>query len=301
MAAASKTNLLTDVVTHEVSLVDRGAVRRKFAFRKNEGRMDDILKACLQAPLEHEDAVDAILEKRGVDKKAGAAIKGAIKLLSAFKEDLQETHRDALQTLLSAISEAGPEEENDDEEGGTKKAAKSEEPVQETLEKADMQTLPAEIQAQFAEVRKAQERASAEAASLRKELDERKEQEHLRRCVEKASSQYADLGPAKVLGPVIQKLEKAGLFSEVESVLRGANARAKMGGTSSLFKEAGTSEDWGQSDGDNADARLQKAAVDISKTENVPMIVAHAKACQANPDLYEQYKKEQALSAQRGR
>jgi hypothetical protein len=297
MADNAKTHQLSDVVTNEVSLVDRGAVRRKFAMRKKEGSMmDEILKACLETTLENEAEIDAKLEKRGVDKKAGAAIKGAIKLLSAFKGDLQDSHLLALRTLLEEMAQ----DEQDEEDGETPAPAKKNDKGDAPVEKADMM-LPDAIKAQFEAVRKAQEKAAAEATELRKELEQRKDQDHLRQCVEKAATQYADLGPARVLGPVIQKLEKAGLFKEVEGVLRGANERARMGGTQSLLKEQGTSRGWGDSDADSADARLQKAAVEIAKSDNVPLIVAHAKACEKNPELYQQYQRETALRAREGR
>jgi len=303
--ARAKTNLLTDVTTHEVSLVDRGAVKRRFAFRKHEDdpMYDEIIKACLETPLEDEAALDAQLEKRGVDKKAGAAIKGAIRLLTAFQDSLQDSHRDALKRLSAAPSADDDEDEDENGKKPSKKAADSEEettPVTAKKDDAPM-AMPPEIQAQFEMVRKAQEADRAEAVALRKELEERKDAEHLRECIAKAATQYRHLGPEKVVGAALHKLEKAGLAKDIEAVLRGANERAKLGGTEKLLKEEGTERGWADSDADTADARIQKAAVEVAKARNLPIWTAKELVCRENPALYEAYNNEQAQRAREGK
>lgn len=296
--AGAKTNLLTDVTTREVSIVDRGAVRRKFLFRKNEEQpmYEEIIKACIETPLENEDAIDASLEKRGVEKKTGAAIKAAIRVLSAFKDNLQDSHKAALRSLMD---EASDDDDDADEDAKTTKKKADTQP--EDVKKDESVAMTPEVKAQFESVRKAQEAASAEAVALRKKLDEYDNKEHLRRCVEKAEKDFRHLGPAKVVGGVLQKLEKAGLAEEIEAVLRGANERARLGGTEKLLKEQGSDHGWGDADDDTADARLQKAAVAIAKADNVPLMVAHAKACEAHPELYAQYQREMAHGAKEGR
>ncbi len=99
----TKINKLTELDTLGVSLVKRGANRKRFALAKAEEPMDEIeiLKAVLEDDTEFENAeqVAEAIEKAQLSAKAQSAVKGALRLLNAFKDELPEDTLDMLATM----------------------------------------------------------------------------------------------------------------------------------------------------------------------------------------------------------
>lgn len=300
---AKATHALLDVQTDEVSMVDRGAVGRKFAFRKrDEAAMEDIIKGCLTTPLEDEAVLDSRLEKRGVDKKGALAIKGALRLIAAFKDSLRDQDCKFLADLIGA-----QDADDDDETGETKsrkaaqvdKAAAPEAAAETTaptaaadIAKAEgdvMESLSPEIAARFASIQKAHEQTQERAAQLEKALHEQQDAQRTREFIDKAAREFPHLGPAKQLGPLLKSLADKDLYTQMERLLRGANERAQRGETA-LFSERGSPESFAKADEeDSAFSRLERAAASIAKAENIPHHKAITKACERDPKLYQDY------------
>lgn len=102
---------LTQVDTRELSLVDRGAVMRRFAMRKRDGAdaMNDVAIKVLKAELEPEllAKFEAKLNELAKDAGTGAmdpglksALKGMLQLMASFKDKLQTPQLQALAHLV---------------------------------------------------------------------------------------------------------------------------------------------------------------------------------------------------------
>jgi hypothetical protein len=268
--------------TDEVSVVPMGANNKRFCLRKSEEQMNAVIKACLDNPMDNEAAIDERLAKEGVEEKAGEAIKSALRILDAFKDELREEDLSLLAELAGAPAAAPAEEEPaplapfEAKEEATEKAA--------VAKSENRMTLAPEVKAQLETLAKARDAQKAQIEALEKQLKEREDAEKTRACIEKAAKEFPHLGPATKLGPVLKRLEEAGLYAEVENVLKGANARTD---TSAIFKEFGSPHTYGKTEGDDPAARLNKAAADIASAKQIPIWKAHQEACAANPDLYE--------------
>lgn len=304
--AKPKTNTLRSVKTSEVSLVDSGAVMRTFCLRKNEGGMlDDVIKACLETELEDEAAIDARLAKAGTGEKAAAAIKGALRLLAAFKDEISGDDLKALQDLASGTAAAPPAdgagagtvaaEDKKTDDSASKAAGASDDAAKK--KNGEEKPMPSELspaaKAQIDAVEKANKAQQEKIEALQKALAEREDAEKTRECIAKAEREYPNLGPAQQLGPVLKKLEQAGLYKDIEGLLRGANERAKA---SALFKEFGKPGTFGRTEGDDPEAQLNKVAADIATKENIPIWKAHMKACEQHPDWYDAQDKSRKVS-----
>jgi hypothetical protein len=92
---------LSDLELDEVSLVDMPAIKRKFLIvKKQEENMEE-------KDLTLED-VEAEVEKKISDKGINA-IKGALKMLDAYKDEMPPKVKDAIQVLAEAAGYGYPE------------------------------------------------------------------------------------------------------------------------------------------------------------------------------------------------
>jgi phage tail tape-measure protein len=114
---------LKNLKAREVSLVDRAAIKRRFLILKEDSAMSDILKSVLETDLENESKVDEILKAAGIGEEAVAAVKGSMRLLTAYKDELPD---DILATIgnLSGFEVAKAAEPETEE---VKKAKEAEE------------------------------------------------------------------------------------------------------------------------------------------------------------------------------
>jgi hypothetical protein len=98
-------NELHDLKVEEVSLVPKGANKKRFLVVKSLGgdsAMYDetLLDRVLSTSLENEAEVEQILKTRGVSERAVHAIKGALRLLNAYRDELPP---DIINTLASLV------------------------------------------------------------------------------------------------------------------------------------------------------------------------------------------------------
>jgi hypothetical protein len=97
-------NELHDLKVEEVSLVPRGANRKRFLLLKSalggDSAMYDetLLDRVLSTDLENESEIEETLKAQGLSDKARNAVKGALRLLNAYRDELPP---DIINTLAS--------------------------------------------------------------------------------------------------------------------------------------------------------------------------------------------------------
>lgn len=154
-----------------------------------------------------------------------------------------------------------------------------------------LKSAPAEVRAAFELMEKAAREAQIERdaaeETLRKERAERADAE----AIVKARESYGSLGlDASVVGPALRRLadSDAGLAKSVESVLAAANAKVE---SADIFSEIGKSRPVMGGAYERAEA-LAKAAVAGGSSATFEQALTDVFG--SNPDLYSQYRAEQA-------
>lgn len=287
---AEEVNLLTSLRTDKVSLVHRGANKRRFALKKSEENMDekdlallaDVMKS---AEFDGEADVMAAIAKAGMDEKAMNAVKGALRLLNGFRENPEVAKlADMLAEKVGYPAPKAKQEMKPEDEPKKKQKQKPEDEYPEPMAKA-LEGLPEEKAKAImkalrdGEDKAAQERiakAAEEVAIAKREAAEAKataektqailkaEQDKARtkELIAKAASDYQHVpGKPEDLGAVLKSLEDVDpkLLESVENVLKAADAAIKEGG---LFVEKGKS---GVGAEDSALDTLTKMAEAIQK------------------------------------
>lgn len=203
---------LTDLRAAEVSLVDRGANRKKrFPIYKQEKTMDVEIMKVLKEVLETETETEAeakleeICKAEKVSKKGVDAIRGALRILNAFKEELP---KDVMKKLsaLAGFPFAQGDGKDDDEPAPADKSRKA--PVAKSDElppevKAIMEPI---LKAQADQITALQERVTKSDEALAKERDDRAMAGWVEKC-EKELAFYPGKSSAD-LGKMLHTLSK---------------------------------------------------------------------------------------------
>lgn len=282
-------NALTDLETLEVSLVKRGANKKMFALAKSEDAMngfDDVLKAVLETETDDEgkiaEAFGKDLSERGV-----GAVKGALRLLSAFKDELPQ---DVIARLAKIAGEEG--EDDEEEKPAADDPAEKQEgedyeydsPTEKTMKTEE---LPEGVRADVEKLFKSHKDAVEKAAKLEELLQAERGERIRRDFVAKAEKQFGAI-PGKTaaeIGLLLKSVHdvdaKAG--EQLEELLTAANdVIAKSG----LLAEAGSSK---PSNG-NAWERIEAIAKGIRDADpKVSVAKSMDLAMNQNPELYAEY------------
>lgn len=322
------TTELTEIETEEVSLVTRGANRKRFAFHKQEKPMSlkftaeektQLLKAfaaCNPAALAKK-FTEAKLAKGLADMGEAARAKAiqAIKLLASIGSELPEG---LMEDFIEALGVESTSDLLAAMEGGSGAAAEdpgtvaaedvptTEEPMatEKQTEVKKTVEIPEAVRAQITKAEKSaadaqaklvelQKKADADRVELEKKLGVERDARLTREFIAKAEKSMSHLPTtAAELAPILKELsEKApDAYAKLEKVLEGASEKAKT--TAQLLKELGRG---GQGDGnaDTAMAKLTKIAAELKKADpKLTDAAAMTRALSANPALYEQYETE---------
>lgn len=99
---------LQELEVIEVSLVDLPANKRKFLLTKSDGGriVDELLALILETDMENEGELDQALAEAGFDEQTQLAVKGALKLLNAHRENLSPDVVKGLLTKAGFIEDA---------------------------------------------------------------------------------------------------------------------------------------------------------------------------------------------------
>ena len=269
-------NILEDLETVEVSLVDRPANQRKFLLMKRdmegEKMEESVLKDILDLDLENEREVDALMKAQKLSKDAVAAVKGALKLLQGYKEQLPDQ---LLKQLLNMAEEDYDDKE--DREMSKKKAI-------------DMDSVPAEVREQLEALWKEHGDAVKKAEELEAALKAEKDKQALKEFIAKAES-YEGLGmKSQELGAVLKTVCEncPDEYKLLDDLLMRLNTQITKG---ELFKEIGS--DSGENASDVYGKIEAMAAQIIEKSGNeLTKEKAIDRVLKSNPELYTEYMKE---------
>lgn len=286
-------NKLTNLEAVEVSLVPRGANLKKFLiFKSEEGfrTMEEILKSILEIELENENDVDEVLKAAKMSEKATGAAKAALKILSAYKDELPSDIINMLASL-SGYGYAAPQKSKDkygykmdkEKDKGYKMPCKKEDGS------LDLEAVPEEVRPLVESLWKEHETAIAKAAELEETLRLEKEEKSKKEFISKALEFDSLNVKAEELGLVLKSIsEKAPEgFEKIMTILKSANEAIKQGG---LFKEVGTN---GTNSENTAWGKIESMAKTmVQKDVNMTQAQAIAKVLNQNPELYNEYLKE---------
>jgi hypothetical protein len=282
-------NKLTGLDVVEVSLVTRGANRKKFAlFKSEEGEAvnAEILKAVLETPLEDEQKVDEVLKAAKLSEKAQNAVKGALRLLNAYREELP---KDVLKTLadLAGYEYPAPKEGKDEKDKGKDKYAYPV-PQKKADGSWDFSGIPEEVrpmvEALWKENEDIRKKAEETEKLLKAERDERLRKEFIAKA---AGYKHLAVKPEE-FGLVLKALaEKAPEeLAKIEAVLKAADEAIGQG---KLFAEAGR----GGEGAGSTWAKIEKMASEIvQKDGKMTREQAIAKVLEEHPELYDEYLRE---------
>jgi hypothetical protein len=283
---------LTDLDTVEVSLVDRGANKKTFALAKNApsetivDKFDEILKAVLDTPVDGEDKFDEIAKAKKLSEKAAGAARGAMRILSAFREEMPE---DIMQALTKLCGYKEPE----------KKAAPAivAATVAEVKAEPDMSKMPEEVRAQVESLWKANKEAVAKGEALQKSLDAEREMRVKKEWFEKSTSLGVLPGhKPEEIAEILHSVAK-GSPEMADAIAKVLADNARVISKSKAFEEIGSSravssgDAWSQIE-KLADGIVMKSATPISKAEAIDRVLSTHK------DLYTKYLSENPKQSQ---
>jgi len=307
-------NLLTDVKTAKVSLVKRGANKRQFAIFKSESEMDpemqELFEAVLTVEAEGEGKLEAIAKQAKLSEKAQNAVKGALRLLNAYKDEAGVgSVAGELAKLVGYVAPKKQRDKKKEEEEEKKKTAKQRDKDKEKykypMQKA-LDALPDEMREQLEpvfkaqaeaydeEVAKAEERAQeadkrteAVAKTLKEERDERQLQEWIAKA-DTDLSHYPGAN-SEELGAMLKQLGDTNpeLAEKQFASMKAASDAIKE---SALLKEAGSNPAPAgsayQKIRELTKAKIQKSEGKMTEEQ------AEVEIMKEHPALYEEYLKE---------
>tara|TARA_A100001391_G_scaffold191227_1_gene164440 strand:- start:841 stop:1767 length:927 start_codon:yes stop_codon:yes gene_type:complete len=281
---------LEDLQVFEVSLVNKPANGRAFYMTKaadkgNNQMVNEKILALMETPLDSEDKIDAMISKAEMSEDAVAAVRAALRLLDAFKDEIPS---DTLTGLAAAAGMDMHMEEEREMEDEADKGYHDMDKTEEMISKADIpEDLRPTLEALWKSNQEQQERVKQLEGVLKAERDERLLNEETER-ISKAYSRVPGGEPSKVAQLLID-LRKAApdSASAVEEILT-ATQRALVAKEDGAFEEAGANvvesapgDTWG---------KIQAMA---SERVTKGLVENHAKAVDQvlteNPELYAAY------------
>lgn len=282
---------LIDLDGLEVSLVPRGANKKKFFLTKEDEdsimseEIKDLFEEVLKSDLENADEVEEILKAAKLSDKGTAAVKGALKLLGAVKGEIPEGLREKLAGLVG-YGYPPPAKKQEQEEYKMPKMKED--------GSFDFTGVNDEIREPLEALWKANqdnkeklEAVTKENTELKDTINKERDEKLTREYVAKAA-EFKNLGiNAEEYGPVLKKLAESDkdAYDKHLAVLKAADE-----GQGKLFTEAGAS---GESTVGSAEEKINKAAEAIMKEDKtVTKEQAFTRALEQNPGLYDEYMSE---------
>lgn len=282
--------ILTELDTVEVSLVTRGANRKRFALRKKEGEPVATKKPTKKA------------EPGEPSEAARAAVAEAMKLLHSVEAELPTGMLEAMHEALgieveeaaAPVEPPAPPAPTTPEEPAmateTKKTEALNDEARALITKAE--TAAQAATAQAAELKKSLEAEGTKRVELEKQIAVERDERQTREWVAKAEKLSHLPTKAAELGPILKTLHQAApeATAKLEAVLAGTNE--KLSKVLELTKELGHA---GEPQATTAWGEIQKAAGELRKVDpKLTEAQSVTKALELNPKLYEAYNSERA-------
>jgi hypothetical protein len=289
-----KTFLLSDLDVFEVSLVNKPANGRSFYMTKSadeESKMDEKLLAILETPAADEGKLDEFISKAEMSEDAVRAVRAALRLLDAFKDEVPS---DTIRGLAEAAGMDAMEEkmDEDDAEKGKHDMYKADEET-EVLKSAE---LPEEIKPALEALWKSNEEYAQRVSELESVLKSERDARLVKSETERVSKSYGHVPGAdaeKVAGLLIEiRKGNPDHASAIEELL-SATEQAMVAKSDGAFEETGVSSTevttgsaWGRIEG-KADELIQKGEAP-NRAKAIDQVLTD------NPELYAEYLSDKA-------
>lgn len=264
-----KRKRLKNLEVFEVSFAANPANKKKFFLIKEGERLNKILEL-LNTKFENEKNIEEIITKMEISEEAKEAIKGALKLLYAYKDEIPPEIIAELTKLLG-LEYAEPQYPPPAEQ----QKEKEEEEEEEEKKESESPVIKEQIEKIMKENQELKER-------LQKEIRERKIKDALL-MIEKDLSHLPEKGEnlAKILVELEERIPE--YYPNLLKFLKGYSEAVKE-----LTKEIGTSNE----PHTNTWAKIEALAKELMQKEKITKEQAIAKVLEQNPYLYEEYRKE---------
>jgi len=298
-------NELKDLNVEEVSLVGKPANQREFLLLKNqEGGcnvdvLDSVLKSLgeLDIDLENEELVDKAMKAMKLDPNAVKAVKGALKLMEAYKEQIPKGILDKLMSMMMEYEEGMDYMEHSQKEkmGAGKEKEKGmgmnpEKKIKKEDGSLDLSAIPEESRELVQMLWKEQETAVKKAQELETILKAEREIRIAKEFLDRGIA-FPNIGTAEAVGSVLRKAYDVSedYGKQLEGILKDANTKIEK---SELFVEKGSNA---RSSADTTWAKIEELAKGIViKGEGQTMAQAIDRVLAENPKLYDEYTKERS-------
>jgi len=239
---------LQELEVVEVSFVDLPANKRQFLLTKSDGgnTVEELLALVLETDLENEADIDAALAETELDEQGQQALKGALKLLNAHRENLTE---DVVKNLLTKAGFVAKEETNT-------------EPTEEALLKEDgtlnLETVPEALRPAIQALWEGQQEAQVTKSELEKTLKAERTKVRKEALIKKAADLKLPGASNDEIAEMLMKAEDElpDEFPILDKVLAAVSALIK--GSPKLEELGNGSDSEGQSAYDRAVSKARK-------------------------------------------
>ena len=316
------TTKLTGIRTDEVSLVGKGANRKRFLLTKSkEGTMDDLIKELLEEvkALEGEEGMVAEFKKAEMSDSEIATAQAALRLLSkvadkfkksgvmlkAFEKEPQKAEVTA-ETAGEFLKAAKPEQrpaiakaaglEPDRFALAFEKDKSKDHPLLKADGTLDIDQVPEALRPAMTLLFKESSDTKVKLEKAEEEIRKAKEEKSKQVWLEKAA-EFKDLPNTNVeeLATTLRKLDDAD-HDSAEKLLKQLRANKEAIEKGELFKEKGRNGD-GIIAGSAVEKVTQMANSLVQKNDKMTEAEAIAKILNDNPLLYKEYTKETEVRA----
>lgn len=283
-----KTFLLSDLDVFEVSLVNKPANGRAFYMTKSadkESAMDEKLLAILETPASNEDKLDAVIQKEEMSEDAVRAVRAALRLLDAFKDEIPS---DTLAGLADAAGmDRFEEETNPEKESGMDEMQKDAE-----AETADViKNAPEELRPTLEAIWKANQEYAARVSELENVLKTERDERLAKAETERISKSYGHVpgADAAKVADLLIDIRKANPdhATAIEELL-SATEKAMVAKSKGAFEETGVSTT--EVTSGSAWGRIEGMANElVSKGDSPNRAKAIDSVLTDHPELYAEY------------
>lgn len=302
---ADVVRMLTDLDAKEVSVVNRGANRKKkFPIWKAEitemYETKELLAAVLETEAENEEQLDQWIEKQEMSEKAGNAMKAALRLLSAHKDE------SAVMKALGSFETITKQKPEEEEEKKTKAKAKKKDedeypPPKKSVSKSELSPeIEAIFKSQEDRIAKSEEKNQALGKVIKELQDSGRKKDFIQKAHDELG--YIPGQSDEELGELLMSAHDVSdkFGQQLEGVLKGLNETVKASSlltTSGSARRSSSGGAWQKLEA-LADGMVQKStdsAEPISKAKALDVVMKS----EEGQRLYQEYLSENP--AQRAR
>lgn len=293
---SDKINSLTDIEIDEISVVKRGANRKNkvLFFKSDEGELnmeksfEEILEELVghpEGPAIFDDLKKAeeLLKQAKLSAKAMNAVKGALRMLNAFKD---EVPKDVMSKLAGLAGYGYAEPARKDDDTSDKPDEEPKEPAQKS---AVPEEIPEPIRKELTRLEKALEEKDGEINKLKSDNEEIKKESRRKDILRKVADKFSavPIGSDDLTDMLMSLDDNPEMLEKIEKLLLTTN---EIVAESIVFKELGAG---GGGAGGDAMQQIEKKATEIRKADpSISQEKAVAIVMKENPALYDQYEAE---------